>query len=146
MFTEERRSEIMARITGKDTKPELIVRRILHALGFRFRLHRADLPGKPDVVLPKLNTVVFVHGCFWHGHDCRRGSKNRRPKSNESYWLRKLDRNLARDAEHEVKLTELGWRRIVVWECETVHPESLARWLLAELRPSSTTSKGPVRV
>ena len=81
MFTPKRRSEIMALITGKDTKPEVAVRRVLHGLGLRFRLHRSDLPGKPDVVLPKWKTVVFVHGCFWHGHDCKKGSAHRKPKT-----------------------------------------------------------------
>jgi DNA mismatch endonuclease, patch repair protein len=91
MFSKDRRSEIMRRIEGKNAQPELRVRRLLHALGFRFRLHRKDLPGNPDIVLPKRKTVLFVHGCFWHGHSCKKGSANRRPKGNTVYWNKKLD-------------------------------------------------------
>jgi DNA mismatch endonuclease (patch repair protein) len=119
MFTKERRSEIMARITDRDTKPEMLVRRLLHRMGVRFRLHAKGLPGKPDLVLRKWRTVVFVHGCFWHGHDCRRGSRNRRPKSNAGYWNPKIEGNMARDAKHAKEFAALGWRRIVVWDCET---------------------------
>src|SRR5687768_11437646 len=91
VFTKARRSEIMRRITDKDTQPEMAVRRLLHRMGYRFRLHRKDLPGNPDVVLPRWKTAVFVHGCFWHGHDCKKGSGNRRPKSNTAYWNTKID-------------------------------------------------------
>lgn len=129
MFTKERRSEIMARITGKDTQPELTVRRILHMMGLRFRLHRADLPGKPDIVLPKWKTVIFVHGCFWHGHDCKKGSGRRRPKSNKGYWNHKLDRNIKRDAAHAERLRELGWKRVVIWVCETTDRNRLEKRL-----------------
>src|SRR4051794_16548808 len=111
MFTKDRRSEIMRRITGKDTQPELRVRRTLHGMGCRFRLDREDLPGKPDIVLPKWRIVIFVHGCFWHGHDCKKGSRRRRPKSNTGYWNQKLDRNMRRDAEHSAQLAGLGWKR-----------------------------------
>jgi DNA mismatch endonuclease (patch repair protein) len=133
MFTKERRSEIMARITGKDTKPEILVRRLLHRMGFRFRIHRTDLPGKPDIVLPKYKSVVFVHGCFWHGHDCKKGSSTRRPKSNTGYWNQKLDRNRTRDARNAEQLRDLGWRRIVIWACEMADLESLERRLRTEL-------------
>ncbi len=131
----------MRAIRAKDTNPELTVRSVLHRLGFRFRLHRKDLPGRPDLVLNKWHTVVLVHGCFWHGHDCRRGSRKRRPKSNKLYWTKKLDRNIERDAVNEVKLSNLGWRRIVVWECETADRKTLAARLLRELRLSSTALK-----
>lgn len=141
MFTKIRRSEIMAQITGKDTQPEMRVRRILHSMGLRFRLHRTDLPGKPDIVLPKWKTVVFVHGCFWHGHDCRKGSQRRRPKSNAGYWDRKLDRNIERDACHAKRLDALGWKRVVIWACETVKLEQLERRLRKIFpRPQATAT------
>ena len=116
--TSERRSEIMSGIRSKGTKPELAVRRLLHAMGYRFRLHRRDLPGKPDLVFPGRRKVIFVHGCFWHQHadpDCKIA---RRPKSNREYWLPKLDRNSARDAEHQASLRGKGWDVLVIWECE----------------------------
>jgi DNA mismatch endonuclease (patch repair protein) len=120
----EGRSRIMAAIKSKDTKPELEVRRMLHKLGYRFRLHRKDLPGRPDIVLPKYKTVVLVHGCFWHQHSgCKIAD---RPKSRREYWDPKLDRNVARDRENEVKLMELGWSVLVVWECELQDKISLA--------------------
>jgi DNA mismatch endonuclease (patch repair protein) len=140
MFTKARRSEIMARITDKDTQPEMRVRRTLHRMGCRFRLHRKDLPGKPDIVLPKWRIVIFVHGCFWHGHDCKKGSSRRRPKSNTGYWNQKLDRNLRRDAEHAARLAELGWRRVVIWACETADPEQL-EVILRGLLPSTPTAR-----
>jgi len=106
-----------------NTRPELIVRRRLHALGFRFRLHRKDLPGRPDVVLPKYRLAIMVHGCFWHQHEeCKEG---RKPTSNESYWGPKLARNVERDAEKESALKALGWRVLTVWECETKDLEKL---------------------
>lgn len=115
-FTAEKRSEIMSKVRGENTKPEIKVRKLLHSMGYRFRLHRCDLPGKPDIVMPKYRAVVFVNGCFWHGcPTCRRA----RPKTNEDYWNRKLDRNIQRDQENYRKLKEAGWRVIIVWECET---------------------------
>ena len=107
------RSEIMSRIRGKDTKPEMVVRRALHAHGFRFRLHRRDLPGTPDIVLPRWRTVVEVRGCYWHGHRCQK----RVPKTNTSYWLPKIERNRERDAENEAALRALGWYVIIIWGC-----------------------------
>ena len=106
----------MRRVKGKDTGPELTVRRLLHGLGFRYRLHRRDLPGAPDLVFPSRRAALFVHGCFWHGHDCARGA--RAPKQNAEYWAAKIRRNRTRDAETERALAALGWRAIVVWECE----------------------------
>jgi len=121
----------MRRIRSTDTRAELMVRSLLHVSGFRFRLHNKQLPGKPDIVLPRYKTVIFVHGCFWHGHaDCREG---RRPKSNTEYWNRKLDRNLSRDATNAKRLQELGWKRIVVWECELKDKEALKQRLISEL-------------
>lgn len=112
----KRRSEIMGRVVAKNTRPEVAVRSLLHRLGFRFRLHREDLPGKPDVTLPKWRTVVFVHGCFWHRH---KGCPNTRtPKSRVDFWTTKFDENVRRDKHARKKLKSLGWRVLVVWECE----------------------------
>ncbi|MDD4891163.1 MAG: DNA mismatch endonuclease Vsr [Phycisphaerae bacterium] len=121
-----RRSQIMARIRSANTGPERIVRRLLHGLGYRFRLNRADLPGKPDLVLPRHQTVVFVNGCFWHGHTCKDG---RRPKSNRAYWNRKLRRNAERDETNARCLRGMGWKQIVVWECECSDADRLERRL-----------------
>ena len=112
------RSAMMAKVRGRDTGPELRVRKALHAAGLRFRLHRRDLPGKPDIVLPRLRSVVFVHGCFWHGHDCRRG---RRPTSNQAFWDAKLARNVERDSAAAEALKAAGWNIHVLWECELAH-------------------------
>ena len=112
----EARSLLMSRIRGKDTKPEMIVRRLAHGLGYRFRLHRKDLPGRPDLVFPRLRKVVFVHGCFWHRHDCPRGTI---PKTNNEFWTAKLARNMERDAATLAALKSAGWSALVVWECET---------------------------
>lgn len=138
MFSRQRRSEIMRRITSKDTEPEILVRRMLHRLGYRFRLHRKDLPGKPDIVLPKLQTAVFVHGCFWHGHDCKKGSAARKPKSNTDYWDRKLDRNRQRDARNAEALLALGWKVVLVWACETKNAESLGERLRTAMRATAS--------
>lgn len=116
VFTPAKRSEIMSRVRSKNTKPELFVRSLLHAMGYRFRLHRKDLPGSPDVVLPKHRTAVFVHGCFWHQHPgCRKATI---PKNNSAFWEAKLTRNRERDLEARRKLEELGWNVVVLWECE----------------------------
>ncbi len=103
-------------VRSKNTKPEIAVRRMLHAQGYRYRLHRADLPGSPDLVFPGRKKVIFVNGCFWHGHSCKNGL--RRPPSNTGYWLPKIARNVERDAENIVSLQALGWRALTVWECE----------------------------
>ncbi len=106
----------MSRVKGRDTKPEKVVRSLLHRLGYRFRLHRKDLPGKPDIVLPKHRKVIFVHGCFWHGHTgCRRAA---RPTDNAEFWNIKLDGNMKRDRENLSKLQSTGWDALVVWQCE----------------------------
>jgi DNA mismatch endonuclease (patch repair protein) len=111
------RSEIMSRIRSRDTLPEITVRSLAHRLGFRFRLHRRDLPGTPDLVFPRLRAVLFVHGCFWHGHrQCRRAFV---PRTRTDYWLEKLSRNRIRDEEAVQLLRKAGWRVMIVWECET---------------------------
>lgn len=114
--TAEQRSRTMRAVKGQDTAPELLVRSVVHGMGYRFRLHRKDLPGKPDLVFPRLRKVIFVHGCFWHGHDCARGA--RMPKTNVEYWQAKILRNSRRDASHLKALKVLGWSAAVVWECE----------------------------
>lgn len=117
-FSKEERSSIMAKVRSVNTTPEIKVRKMLHSMGYRFRIHRNDLPGRPDIVLPKYNTVIFVHGCFWHGcPTCRHAQI--RPKDNSEYWNKKLDRNKQRDIENYTALENLGWRVLVVWECET---------------------------
>lgn len=115
----------MARIKSKDMKPELIVRRLAHSLGYRFRLHRRGLPGSPDLVFPSRKAVIFVHGCFWHQHSSVECADARLPQSNQTYWLPKLARNVARDAENLSKLKADGWRSLVVWECETKNNREL---------------------
>ena len=115
-LTKVARSERMSRIRGTDTVPELAVRRLAHALGYRFRLYRKDLPGKPDLVFPRLKRVVFVHGCFWHGHDCGKG---RLPKSNVPFWQAKIVKNQERDDRAIIALEAAGWKVLVVWQCET---------------------------
>ena len=123
----KRRSEVMARIRGRDTVPELAVRRIAHGMGLRFRLHRKDLPGRPDLVLPKHRLAVFVHGCFWHRHEgCRLAST---PKSRIAFWTEKFAANVARDARQESALRELDWRVLVIWQCETKDGASVERKL-----------------
>ena len=124
IYSQEKRSEIMARVPIAGTKPELLVRRIAHRLGYRFRLHRDSLPGRPDLVFPRHRKVIFVHGCFWHGHrGCRKAI---RPKTNTVFWDRKLSRNMERDLENAAALREKGWTAFVVWECETRDREQLA--------------------
>ncbi|MCQ2416623.1 MAG: DNA mismatch endonuclease Vsr [Oscillospiraceae bacterium] len=113
--TKEVRSYNMSRIRSNNTKPEVLVRSYLHKCGFRFRKNDKRYPGKPDIVLPKYKTVVFVNGCFWHKHNC---PKFVMPKSNTDYWIKKIDGNVKRDAGHYQKLKSIGWRVIVIWECE----------------------------
>lgn len=122
-FSPAERSEVMKRARSKDTQPEKAVRSLVHRMGFRFALHRRDLPGNPDLVFPARNRVIFVHGCFWHGHSCRAGRN--RPSSNTKYWLAKLDRNQSRDAANRRRLRNLGWRVLVIWECELKNPDRL---------------------
>ena len=131
VFTPEDRARVMRAVKGKDTKPEMIVRRLAHALGYRFRLHRKDLPGKPDLVFPGRRKVIFVHGCFWHGHECARAS--RQPKQNAEYWRNKIARNVERDADNLQALERLGWQTQVIWECEMKDRDALADRLRAFL-------------
>jgi DNA mismatch endonuclease (patch repair protein) len=120
------RSRMMASVRQLHTKPELLVRRVIHALGFRFRLHRRDLPGSPDIVLLRLRKAVFVHGCFWHRHGCR---KTTTPASNVEFWKQKFEANQRRDRSALLALHRLGWHALVVWECETLRAELLERRL-----------------
>jgi len=138
VYGPEKRSAVMRRVKGRNTSPELKVRRALTRLGARYRLHRKDLPGAPDIVLPGRRLAIFVHGCFWHGHDCARGA--RVPKQNRDYWVAKVARNVARDARNAEALTVAGWRVEVVWECELKDAQALdARLggLLSTPRPGS---------
>jgi DNA mismatch endonuclease (patch repair protein) len=113
-FDPAARSEIMRRVLSENTTPEMEVRRALHAAGIRFRLHRKDLPGKPDLVLPRHRIALFVHGCFWHWHGCKR---SRMPQDNREYWTAKIDRNVERDKANRARLEQLGWRVRIIWEC-----------------------------
>ncbi len=132
-ITAAQRSALMAKIRGRDTRPEMAVRSLLHGAGFRFRLHAKDLPGRPDLVLPKHRAVVFVHGCFWHRHArCRDGRSM--PASNRSYWVPKFERNLARDRRVKQALRRRGWRVITVWECQIKrNPDDVLRRVAAKL-------------
>jgi len=121
----------MSRIRGKDTKPEMKVRRAAHALGYRFRLHRKDLPGKPDLTFPSRRAVVFVNGCFWHRHECDRGRKT--PASNVEFWQDKFRRNVERDRRNVAALESEGWRVLTIWECDLGDPEALDRRLIGFL-------------
>ncbi len=125
IFDPAQRSAVMRAVKSKDTAPELAVRRAAHALGLRFRLQRADLPGKPDLVFPRHRVALFVHGCFWHGHDCPRGA--RMPQTNRAYWEAKIGRNMARDKAVAAALRKLGWTPRILWECETRDTEKLSR-------------------
>jgi DNA mismatch endonuclease, patch repair protein len=134
VFDSAKRSEVMRAVKSRDTAPELAVRAAVRALGYarRYRLNGAKLPGKPDLVFGAMGKVVFVHGCFWHGHDCKRGA--RQPKDNAAYWRAKIARNVARDCASLGALKDAGWRALVIWECETRDGVSLARRLSKFLR------------
>jgi DNA mismatch endonuclease, patch repair protein len=119
--TSELRSRTMRAVKSRDTVPELAIRSLAHRMGYRFRLHRANLPGKPDLVFPRLKKVIFVHGCFWHGHGCARGA--RVPKDNREYWLKKILGNRTRDQKNLEQLASLGWRSLVIWECDLRNPQ-----------------------
>ncbi|MBX3671268.1 MAG: DNA mismatch endonuclease Vsr [Rhodocyclaceae bacterium] len=131
IVTPDRRSRMMAGIKCKNTKPEIVVRRLVHGMGFRFRLHRRDLPGSPDLVFPRLRKVVFVHGCFWHRHPGCRFAYT--PKSNTEFWLTKLNRNMRRDAMAQQALVEADWEVLVAWECEVADLAALSRKVLSFL-------------
>ena len=124
----EQRSRNMSAIKSKNTKPEIAVRKILHSMGYRFRLHRKDLPGSPDIVLPKYKIVIFVHGCFWHRHkDCKYSTT---PKTRREFWENKFKANLKRDLEIQEKIKNLDWRSVVIWECETRSFDNLRKRII----------------
>ena len=129
----EERSRLMSRVRGKNTKPEMIVRQLAHRLGFRFRLHRRDLPGSPDLVFPGRKKVIFVHGCYWHRHNCKKATT---PKTNVDFWNKKFDDNIMRDNKNLSDLAELGWETMVVWQCEAEKPDNLADRLIEFLEPA----------
>ena len=132
VFDAETRSRIMALVRGKDTKPERAVRSMVHRMGYRFRLHGRDLPGRPDLVLPRHRKVIFVHGCFWHSHKgCKRATV---PEGNRAFWEEKLGKNAARDRRNVRDLKRLGWGVLVVWECQLRRPERVWRRLEGFLR------------
>jgi len=131
-LTSQQRSKLMAKIRGKDTSLELVVRKHAHRLGFRYRLHYKNLPGKPDLVFPGKKKVIFVHGCFWHRHDCPKGRQI--PKTRRQFWVKKLTRNIERDKEVQEKLITMGWDVLVIWGCQANQPELLQNKLIAFLR------------
>ena len=148
VFSKAKRSEVMSHIRARDTGPELAVRSVLHRMGYRFRLHRTDLPGKPDIVLSRFGTVIFVHGCFWHRHKGCRFAYT--PKSRQKFWLGKFQSNVTRDHRVNRELAKLGWYVVTVWECELRFPDRLSKRLevtlnrrLQTLAPS--TSRGSNR-
>lgn len=123
-LTPEQRIHTMRSVHSEDTKPEMLVRRMVHGMGYRYRLHRRDLPGNPDLVFTSRRKVIFVNGCFWHGHSCLSGTK--RPKTNEKYWLQKLERNRTRDLQNQSLLRQNDWDVMVVWECQLSDLDQLA--------------------
>ena len=144
MFDAKQRSEIMAKVHSTNTTPEIRVRKLLHNMGFRYRLHLRDLPGNPDIVLPKYKTVIFIHGCFWHGcPTCRRARI--RPVANADYWENKLNRTLERDKSNVAALERMGWRVMIIWECETKvkHVIELREAISRTLDPSNQSAKCP---
>ena len=140
VFTPEKRSAVMRRVKGRDTSPELAVRRILREAGIGYRLGGVGLPGRPDVVMKGRRVALFVHGCFWHGHDCPRGA--RQPKANAAYWIAKIGRNRARDVSARTALETDGWRVVTVWECEMKAPDFAVR-LVAEVRGQAASDAPP---
>jgi len=129
--SKEKRSEIMRRIRGKDTTPEITVRKLVYSLGYRYRLHDKKLPGKPDLVFSSRKKVIFVHGCFWHYHNCKMG---RLPKSNLSYWLPKLKETRLRDARNQKLIISLGWKFLVIWQCQIYNAIALKNTVIAFLK------------
>jgi DNA mismatch endonuclease (patch repair protein) len=137
VFTEAERSAVMRRVKGRDTGPELRLRKLLTRMGLRYRLHRKDLPGSPDIAMMGRKTAIFMHGCFWHGHDCKRGA--RQPKANADYWIAKIRRNRARDAANIARLEDMGWRAMAIWECELKDEAGVEARLQTLLNPSSAS-------
>jgi DNA mismatch endonuclease Vsr len=141
-LTPAERSARMALIRSKNTKPEMVVRRLLHGLGYRYRLHRKDLPGAPDLVFPARKTILFVHGCFWHGHE---GCKiAHRPDSRSAYWVDKFERNKTRDLRNEKALRQAGWNVLTVWECETKDLSVMELRLASHLGPPTQVAEGNI--
>ena len=138
VFTPEKRSSVMRQVKGKGTAPEVKVRRLLTGMGLRYRLHRRDLPGAPDIVMAGRKLAIFVHGCFWHGHDCARGA--RVPKQNRDYWTAKVGRNRARDEANQARLAAMGWTAMVVWECELKDEAAVTARLGAATKPVAPPS------
>jgi DNA mismatch endonuclease, patch repair protein len=130
IFTRQKRSQNMAQIRGKDTAPELLVRSILHKLGYRYALHRRDLPGSPDLVFAPRRKVIFIHGCFWHGHMCRRGKL---PSSNKVFWTEKVTKNKARDRRVKRQLQTMGWKVLTIWQCELKNDKRIKEKLVSFL-------------
>lgn len=121
VFSKQKRSWLMSRVKGRDTKPEILVRSVVHRMGFRFRTHRRNLPGNPDIVLRRHGKIIFIHGCFWHGH--KRCPRSARPSTRRAFWNRKLDQNLNRDRRFRTALRRMKWKVLVLWECETRRPK-----------------------
>jgi DNA mismatch endonuclease (patch repair protein) len=139
VYSPEKRSAVMRQVKGRNTTPELAVRKALTRLGARYRLHRADLPGKPDIVLPGRRLAIFVHGCFWHGHGCARGA--RVPKQNRDYWVAKVARNIVRDTTSRAALKAGGWRVETIWECELKDAAGLEARLRELLQDASARAE-----
>ena len=144
-LTPAERSVRMGRVKARDTKPELLVRRMIHGLGYRYRLHRRDLPGCPDICMGPTRMVIFVHGCFWHRHDARTCALTRMPKSRVDFWQAKLEANRARDMQQQAALRALGWTILVVWECELRDKEQLKNTLVRFLGGRNHASHRTVR-
>lgn len=141
-LTKERRRWNMQQVRSRDTKPEILVRKLLYKEGYRFRLHRKDLPGRPDIVLPKYQIVIFVHGCFWHRHKgCSDAST---PKSRTDFWIKKFKENVARDKKNQLSLRAKGWRVLIIWECETKDRYLIIQRLIKEIKMSDNKKGGPV--
>jgi DNA mismatch endonuclease, patch repair protein len=133
-LTPERRSALMAKVRGKDTAPEMIVRRLLHSMGFRYRLHRRSLPGAPDIVFPSRKKVIWIHGCYWHHHGgCRLATV---PKTNRKFWIAKFKKNVARDKSNANSIAALGWKSLTIWQCELKQQRTVVRRLRKFLGPS----------
>jgi DNA mismatch endonuclease, patch repair protein len=126
IFSKKKRSQIMSKITGKNTKPELIIRKLLFSEGYRYRLHRKNLPGNPDIVFPGRKKVIFINGCFWHQHNCKRAAL---PETNKSFWQNKLEGNVKRDKKNLLELKKLGWSYLIIWQCK-IKKENLDKQLI----------------
>lgn len=126
IYKNEKRSKIMSKISGKETKPEILVRKYLFSKGFRYRKNDKTLPGKPDIVLPKYKTVIFVHGCFWHGHSCKKGTL---PQKNHAFWKEKISANTIRDHKNIHELQNRGWNVIIIWQCQLINKETVHKRL-----------------